>query len=523
MNMAALGGSNTMRNIPDVAMLAAPEIFLICNNGEWVEVGGTSAAAPLWAGFVALANQQAAANKQPPVGFLNPAIYALGNGSKYVGGLHDIVTGSNGYAALPGYDLATGWGTPAGQPLINDLSPVASAPSFGLSATPASVSVPIGSSASSSIQVAANNGFAGAVMLSAKGLPSGLTAVFGPLSGGASQLTLTASNGCLCGTYAISVQGVSGSLSASVGMNVHVAATPSFTLSSTPATVSVIQGGGATSSISVTAKGGFTGKVALSTTGLPQGVAATFSPLSAGGDSTMTITAASRAAVGTSTVTVTGTSGTVYATTTVSLTVKPAPSFALGVSPASLSVMQGTTGSSTVTVTPLNGFTGAVSLAISGLPPGVTASFSPVSASSTSKLTLSASASATVTTVTATIKGLAGSLSATAGLSLTIIPAPSFSIKSSASNVNVPVGGSGKATISVVPAAGFNGAVALTTAGLPTGVTASFSPSPTGTSSTLTLTAASSKTPGTWQIMIKGTSGNLSEAVTITVTAGSAH
>ena len=77
LNMAANGGSSTMRNIPDVALTAAVQMFLIQSNGHAVAVGGTSAAAPLWAGFIALVNQQAVANKKPRVGFLNPLIYAI--------------------------------------------------------------------------------------------------------------------------------------------------------------------------------------------------------------------------------------------------------------------------------------------------------------------------------------------------------------------------------------------------------------------------------------------------------------
>ena len=74
-------------------------------------MGGTSAAAPLWAGFLALANQQAATNKKPRIGFLNPIIYGLG-ASSLTSDLHDVITGNNGgYSALPGYDLATGWGS----------------------------------------------------------------------------------------------------------------------------------------------------------------------------------------------------------------------------------------------------------------------------------------------------------------------------------------------------------------------------------------------------------------------------
>ncbi len=72
-----------MRNIPDVACLADVIIWLVANNGQQGAIGGTSAAAPLWAGFTALVNQQAAASGKPYVGFINPAIYAIGGGHAY--------------------------------------------------------------------------------------------------------------------------------------------------------------------------------------------------------------------------------------------------------------------------------------------------------------------------------------------------------------------------------------------------------------------------------------------------------
>ena len=81
--MAANGGSTKMRNIPDLALTADIQMYLIQSNGQAVVVGGTSAAAPLWSGFVALANQQAAANAKRRIGFLNPLIYAIGKGSGY--------------------------------------------------------------------------------------------------------------------------------------------------------------------------------------------------------------------------------------------------------------------------------------------------------------------------------------------------------------------------------------------------------------------------------------------------------
>src|SRR5207302_1698775 len=83
--------------------------------------GGTSFAAPMWAGYLALVNQQSVANGHSAVGFINPSLYAIGEGSSYGSDFHDIVSGSNGYSATTRYDLATGWGSPNGTGLINAL------------------------------------------------------------------------------------------------------------------------------------------------------------------------------------------------------------------------------------------------------------------------------------------------------------------------------------------------------------------------------------------------------------------
>ena len=125
---AVNGASTTMRNVPDVAM-PADKIFVIYNNGTANELGGTSCAAPLWAAFTALVNQQATQSGKPSIGFLNPALYALAQTSAYASVLHDITVGNNfvsnsvvGYYAKPGYDLCTGLGSPVGQATINALS-----------------------------------------------------------------------------------------------------------------------------------------------------------------------------------------------------------------------------------------------------------------------------------------------------------------------------------------------------------------------------------------------------------------
>ena len=127
-NMSASQGSTTMRNIPDVAMIA-DNISIVADNGVQQTVFGTSCAAPLWAGFIALVNQQALSSGQSAVGFINPAIYAIGQGANYTSDLHDITTGNNEwlssptlFSAVAGYDLCTGWGSPTGSNLVNALA-----------------------------------------------------------------------------------------------------------------------------------------------------------------------------------------------------------------------------------------------------------------------------------------------------------------------------------------------------------------------------------------------------------------
>jgi hypothetical protein len=117
-NMATNKGSTTMRNLPDAAM-PAENCLIWADNLARTNYHGTSFAAPLWAGFTALVNQQAALNGQAPLGFANPAIYAIGKGTNYGACFHDITTGETSrFDAVAGYDLCTGWGTPAGSNLI---------------------------------------------------------------------------------------------------------------------------------------------------------------------------------------------------------------------------------------------------------------------------------------------------------------------------------------------------------------------------------------------------------------------
>jgi subtilase family serine protease len=301
-------GSKTLRNVPDVAAEANFDFYVCADqSGCQSGFGGTSFAAPMWAGFMALVNQQAIANGNPPLGFLNPTIYNIGLGSGYGAAFHDITSGSNGgFSAVTGYDLVTGWGSPNGAGLINALAGPAG-PDFSLGANPNTVAVTQGSSNTSTITVTPLNGFSGSVTLSASGLPSGVTAGFAPNpTTTTSTLTLTASATATTGTVTVTIQGVSGSLTHTTTLQLTVnpvGGSPVVTLTptsltwgkvvvgvkSTPKNVTVTNSGTATLHISNIAT---SGDFALATSTKPCGstlaagasckIAVTFTPTQVG-------------------------------------------------------------------------------------------------------------------------------------------------------------------------------------------------------------------------------------------------
>ena len=216
--------SETYRDVPDVAA-NANFTFYVCADQKGCtanDYGVTSFAAPMWAGYLALANQQAAANSVPAPGFINATIYTLnlGNGDA---DFHDITSGSDGgFICVTGYNLCDGWGSPNGALLINALTGLQQ-PGFTLSASPSSVSVTQGSSGTSTITVADVGGFSGSVTLSASGLPSGVTAAFSPNpTSSTSTLTLSATSTAATGTVTVTISGVSGSLTASTTLKLTV-------------------------------------------------------------------------------------------------------------------------------------------------------------------------------------------------------------------------------------------------------------------------------------------------------------
>jgi hypothetical protein len=241
-------------------------------------------------------------------------------------------------------------------------------PDFALSASPASLSVTQGSSATSTISTSVSNGFNSSVALSISGLPSGVTASFSPASiaapgSGSSTLSFTASSTATTGTFNTTVSATGGGITHTtvIPVTVNAATAPNFTLSASPTSLSVAAGSSGSSTISTTVSGGFNSAVSLSASGLPSGVTAAFNPTSiaapGSGSSTLTFTAASTAAAGTSTITISASGGGVSHSTTISLTITSGgtttqilgnPGFENGsTSPAPWSVTAGVINSST--------------------------------------------------------------------------------------------------------------------------------------------------------------------------------
>jgi hypothetical protein len=296
---------------------------------------------------------------------------------------------------------------------------------------------------------------------------------------------------------------------------------PDFSLAATPSSESVPRGTSATWTVTVSPSGGFADPVDLSVSGLPAGATGSFSPPSLGsGSSTLTVTTASVAA-GTYPLTITGTDegdSALVHSVPVSLTVS-APDFGLSVSPSSRTATAGGGTTYTVTVSPSGGFAALVSLSASGLPSGATATFSPASLSSgSSTLTVTTSSSTPTGTYGLTITGSGGGLTRTTSATLTVQPVPAgdFSISVSPSRRTLRSTGSTTYTVRITPLNGFSGSVTLSVSGLPSGVTAVFSPASTTSTSTLTVTSSHAHSANA-TLTVTGTSGGLTHSATVSL------
>jgi hypothetical protein len=194
---------------------------------------------------------------------------------------------------------------------------------------------------------------------------------------------------------------------------------PGYTLGSFPFNVFQTKGHIPLIHIIILPFGGFGGTVSFSASELPKGVKASFDPKTSATGTTLTLTATAKAPGGASTILITGTSGKTIETGSVSLTLTPT-TFNLGKVPEELTIDRNSSGTSTVTIYPLDGFSGDVELAASKLPTGVKASFNPNPATESSILTLTAGKNAKAGTATVTIKGTSGTMKTSTPLTITV-------------------------------------------------------------------------------------------------------
>ena len=298
-------------------------------------------------------------------------------------------------------------------------------PDFSVSASPPSQNVAPGNSANYSVAVNAVNGFTGSVTFAASGLPAGATASFNPSSvngSGSSTMTVNTTSLTPTGTYPITITATSGTLQHTTQVSLIVRISD-FSLSVSPASRTIAQNTYASYSVTVIPQGGFSGVVSFAASGLPAGATASFNPASVTGSGTtsMLISCAGWTTPGNYTVTITATSGSIQRTTTVGLSVT---GFSISASPTSRTVSQGSSTTYTATVTDLNGYSATKTMSVTGLPNGVTATFSPssLSGSGTSTLTLDVASNALRGTVTLSIRATSsvGSLYHTATVSLAV-------------------------------------------------------------------------------------------------------
>ena len=413
---------------------------------------------------------------------------------------------------------------------------------FTLGANP-SLTIAQGQSITLTVTPASANHFAGSIKVSVSGLPTGVTvspANATVAMGSSTTLTLTAAADAAVGSSAVKVNGASGTLSTStsIALTVTAATTSSgdFTLTASPATLTMTPGASGQVTLSSTATGSFAGTIAIAVNNLPSGVTASPATisLSANNPVVVTLMAAGDAPVTASPVQVSfvGTSGALSHTATVQVTVSAVvptgPDFAITATPHTVAVAQGQQSDEVdVGMTALNGFSGDVTFAVSGLPTGVAVippSSQELQDGWVDPIVFNATADAPIGKATVTITGTSGALThiATVTLSVTAPPPPDFvALELSPASETITVGSIGTVTLTATATDGYAGTVNVSAENLPVGV--SMLPATAalelGVPRTFTLVASANAKPGTATVSFLGqvnsVNGSADQSLTI--------
>jgi streptogramin lyase len=318
-----------------------------------------------------------------------------------------------------------------------------------------------------------------------------------------------------------------------------------FGLSIPGGAVSIAQGGSGSVSIKGTSITSYSGSVTLAVISSPTGVSfSSFTPnpinIPSGGTASavLVISVAGGAPLGPTVITISGTDGSLTHNTTFTLSVTPAADFSISLTAGTLTLAAGGSTTNTVTITSLGGFSSAVNLSTGVLSPGIHISFSPptvtppASGTVTSAGTVSADPGSPAAMLTVTIIGASGNLTHSQLLDLTVTPAstPDFTLSANPTSISTTQGSSGTSTITIDSTNGFNSAVSLSYSWMgsaPSGLSISLPgpvtpPSGSSATSTLTVSADSTSSTGSFTLIVTGMSGSLTRSANVDVFVGAA-
>ena len=397
-------------------------------------------------------------------------------------------------------------------------------PEFELSMTPESGDVDRGSSRTYTVTVDPDPGFTSDVDLSVSGLRSGLTWSFStdPVNADtsppwSSTLTVTAVS-CSVSTLADSFM-VTGTGGGHTDSDSDEVVPRTFSVSTSTENEDLERGSSVQYTVTVSPQSGFAASVALSVSGLPSEVTGDFNPTSTRSTSILTLRAMPNATLGRDTFTVTGTAHGCPVSTTDEVNVidSDTPGFELSMIPESGDVDRGSSRTYDVEVDPETGFTSNVTLTVSELGTGLSGSFSrsPVTSSDwTSRLTLDTDCNASLGSDLFKVTGTGGNASDS---DTDTVVVKGFSLSPPPVSVQLERGTSEGYTITVNPDSGFSSDVRLSVSGLPSGVRGSFSPTSTGSTSTLTLEADATATLGPDSFTVTGTAHGCAQSISVPI------
>ena len=436
---------------------------------------------------------------------------------------------------------------------------ISTTPDFTMSANPDSLSIPAGALGTSTITLVSVDGFNGSVSLSAPSplCPSSYcttweispsSVIVAPNSTATATLTIFAGGEGSAGN--ITVYGNSGSLSHSVSVAFKVVSSggaPDFTMPANPNMLTIVQGSAGKSLIILTSINGFQGNVSLTppvsclAIGCPSYSVNPMSVyLSSGQNATagFTIQTYPQTPLATYNVAVTGTSASLSHNAPVTFTVVAStpPDFTISANPTNQTVPAGSSATSQIILSSINGLSGTISLTTSPPPlcpscPGWSINPSSVTLSpggtAASTLTFYTYAGGPGSTWVVGVTGASGSLSHSVSVAFTIVPfgsTPDFAMTANPNSLTIPAGSSGTSTIVVTSLNGFNGTVNLYTSPSP------LCPSPQcsywtihptsvdlapNSTAKATLTIYAGTLAGSGDVTVYGTSGNLSHSVVV--------